>query len=141
MAAAERDRLALLAQEEERLRLLELAHERQRRIDALPQLLISSVGAALTFVQHAVAALKRLSGRADAVNWSQVEADSVVEAISSNGQEPVKVAQEICALSPARVDPASHAEVYGLIEQHAPQLQAEFMKSRGYGSGHGVEPQ
>lgn len=139
LAAAEKERQLQLARDAERQKQLEMAQERQRRIDVLPQLLRKVAGAAATFVQRALDALKAVSGRDREVDWLQVEAMTIGEAIGRNGQEPANVAKDICAFSPVRVDPASHAEVYEQVAVAAPTLQAAYARNRRHGQGHGVD--
>ena len=140
LAVAENARKLQLARDTERQRQLKMAQERQRRIDVLPQLLRTAVGAALTFAQRAVDALKAMAGRDREVDWIQVEAQTIGEAIGRNGQDPAVVAKDVCEVSPVRVDPASHALVYEQVAAVAPTLQAAYAQDRGHGQGHGVDP-
>jgi len=123
---AHQERQKQAAAEQAALRLHEIQSERQRRIDALPSLLRTAVGAAATFVQHALASLRQVGNDARQVKWGQVEGAAAAEAMRENGQEPENVAKAFCELSPARADPARHQEVYDWCAENGPKYVAQF---------------
>jgi len=104
----------------------EIENERQRRIDTLPSLLRTAAGAAATFVQHAVAALRRVENDARQVKWGQVEGAAAAEAMRENGQEAASVARAICELSPALADPARHQEIYDWCAKQWPAYALQY---------------
>jgi len=107
-----------------------LEQERQRRIDALPILLKNAAGAARTFIDKALAAL-RLVSDPKAVEWGKVEGNAIREAIAKNGQTIDSTARAICELSPLRVTEDSHRAVYQFCEEKGPMYAADFERSQG----------
>jgi hypothetical protein len=91
--------LATLKREERRQET-----ERQRRVDQLADLLKRASGAALTFAQHAVAAIKAKAGQWRLVEWATVETAAVREAVQVNQQSRVSAATAVLDHSPGRVD-------------------------------------
>lgn len=124
-------------QESERMATLEaerrkLEAERLKRIEALPGLERRSAGAALTFAQHANAALARAGGNADRVNWQAVEANAATEAIADHGQSPQDVQRAILRHSPARVAPGSHAQLEQWMRNNGPAMQRHYEVKHGH---------
>jgi hypothetical protein len=78
--------------------------ERQRRVDQLADLLKRATGAALTFAQHAVAAIKAKAGQWRMVEWATVETAAWREAVQVNQQSRVSAATAVLDHSPGRVD-------------------------------------
>jgi len=107
-----------------------LEQERQRRIDALPILLKNAAGAARTFIDKALAALRQVSD-SKTVEWGKVEGSAIREAIAENGQSVDSTARAICELSPLRVTKDSHRPVYQFCEENGPKYIADFERSRG----------
>ena len=127
---AERDKA-----EAERKQLAARAAQKQKRIEALPGLRAKTVGAARTFVNHALAAIERASGDPSKVEWPKVEGAAAREAISQNGQSPQSVTRAICELSPARVSKAAHAKVAEWVDSVAPKYQQQYKAKRGNSQG------
>jgi len=107
-----------------------LEQERQRRIDALPILLKNAAGAARTFIDKALVALRQVSD-SKTVEWGKVEGSAIREAIAENGQSVDSTARAICELSPLRVTKDSHRPVYQFCEENGPKYIADFERSRG----------
>ena len=78
--------------------------ERQRRVDQLAELIKRATGAALTFAQHAVRAIKAKAGQWRLVEWATVETAAWREAVQVNQQSRVSAATAVLDHSPGRVD-------------------------------------
>ena len=78
--------------------------EKQRRVDQLADLLKRATGAALTFAQHAIAAIKAKAGQWRLVEWAAVETAAWREAVQVNQQSRVSAATAVLDHSPGRVD-------------------------------------
>jgi len=134
----QRERLRLAAERAEAekaagveaLRRQEIAAERQRRIDALPGLLRNVVGAAATFVQHSLDALRLVEGDASRVEWTEIEGSAAILAMRENGQEPESVARALCELSPIRADPETYVKVHEWCQRVGPSLAQEYEQRR-----------
>ena len=100
------------------------------RVQALHKLAANAVGAAATLGERGVAALERAGGNPAAVDWRQVEAEALREAMAENGQEAPDVARALAQHSPLRADPASHAEIRAQIEREGPALSAAYERRR-----------
>jgi len=118
------------AELEARLHRRKIAAEKQRRIEALPQLVRKVSGAAATFVQHALDALRLVNDDASRVEWVKVEGSAGREAMRDNGQEPKEVISAICDLSPIRADQNTHAKVYEWCERVGPELTEQYKQRR-----------
>lgn len=97
------------------------------RINSLATL-TNRAGAALTFWQHATAAIE--AHGLDGVNWSDIEQKTIVESISEHGQAPSEVADVICLCSPGAVKQSRQDEVRALVGHLAPELQTQYAKAR-----------
>lgn len=117
---------------EEQLKAISV--EKQRRIEALPRLLNSAAGAARTFIEHALEALKKVRDPRQ-VKWGWIEGTAAAESMRENGQEPASVARAICEISPACADPARHSLVHDFCNQNGPKYIAAFERSRGNEQG------
>ena len=93
------------------------------------------MGAARTFVNHALAAIEQAGGDPTKVEWPKVEGAAAREAISQNGQSPQSVTRAICELSPARVNKAGHAKVAEWVDSVAPKYQQQYKAERGRSKG------
>lgn len=82
----------------------EIAAEKRRRVDALPQLLTRSAGAALTFVEKALDAIREQEGDWKRVNWEAVEQASIREAVQQNRQTLSDAVQAVLERSPGQAD-------------------------------------
>ena len=91
------------------------------------------MGAARTFVNHALVAIERAGGDPTKVEWPKVEGAAAREAISQNGQSPQSVTRAICELSPARVNKAGHAKVAEWVASVAPKYLQQHETQRGKG--------
>ena len=107
--------------------------ERQRRVNAITGLLKSTVGAAHTFVQQAIDYL-RDSPNTRRDGWRAVEAKTIEEAITQNGQEPDAVLRDLCELSPWLVTDGEQQELRSYLEKNGPAMQAVYERSRGRGN-------
>jgi len=115
----------LIEKQKKQEQLKAISVERQRRIEAIPRLLNSAVGAARTFIEHALEALKKVSDPGQ-IKWGIVEGSAAAESMSMHGQEPEHVARAICDLSPARVDPLRHAEVHEWCAKKGPEFAEQY---------------
>ena len=79
-----------------------LVDEAQRRADALPSLLKKASGAALTFVEHAIAAIKKFGGHL-AVDWKATGSAAVRESTREHGQSHESAFKAVFDLSPGHV--------------------------------------
>lgn len=103
-----------------------------QRVAELPSLK-NRAGAGFTFWLQATAAIQ--ANGIDGVNWPDVERKTIVESIVEHGQAPADVADVICLHSPGAVQQTRQDEVRALIEQLAPELQAQYAKARGERGG------
>lgn len=79
-----------------------LVIEAQRRVDQLGELVKRATGAALTFAQHAVAAIKDKAGQWRQVEWGKVEKEAVSEAVQVNQQSRVAAVTAVLDHSPGQ---------------------------------------
>ena len=79
----------------------------------------TAAGAALVFAKQGVAALDAAGGRANAVDWEKVEADTTTEAEVDLGFSTVETLAAVLEHSPkyAGVDPAEVAEVLAEVAE------------------------
>jgi len=91
--------LSALAAKLRRDRKIEV--ERNRRIEAIPNLAKNAAGAAATFAEAALAALKE-SGDWLKVDWDKVEKSAIQEAVTVNHQPMTKAVEAIFKYSPAQ---------------------------------------
>lgn len=89
-------------------------------------------GIAYTLWRYADAALR--SAGADKVDWAMVERKTIIESIAEHGHAPSDVADVICRHSPGAVCQARQHEVLALVQQLAPELQAQYAKGHGEGA-------
>lgn len=75
--------------------------ERKRRAEAIPNLAKNAAGAAATFAEAALAALKE-SGDWLRVDWDKVEKSAIQEAVTVNHQPMTKAVEAIFKYSPAQ---------------------------------------
>lgn len=105
--------------------------ERERRLDTLqPGLLRRTVGAAHTFVEHALEYIKTGAKRS-LQGWREVEQKTIVEAITQNGQEPQAVWRDLCEYSPGLVDADSQQKLRVYLEAEGARMLESFERSRG----------
>lgn len=88
----------------------EIEAEKRRRIDALPEVLKRSAGAALTFAEKALEAIKSQAGDWKRVDWEAVEQDSIREAVQLNHQSPRDAVKAVMERSPSHAE-KSQAEI------------------------------
>lgn len=110
-------------------RLAKIEAEATRRVDGIQQLLQRG-GAEHSFAVQAATALRQANGNASVVNWKAVEARTVSESMGRHGQSAENVTKALLSHSPGRANPASHAELEMAIKRNAPQLEAQYAKSR-----------
>lgn len=86
----------------------ELETEKQKRVDALPDLVRKRAGAVHTFALRALDAIKKASGNWRLVEWQQVESAAFNEAVREHGQPVKESLERIILASPgkAHVSPA-----------------------------------
>lgn len=119
--------LAHLAVEAKKLRQArQVDTERQRRIDALPGLVRRAAGAALTFAQRALAAIKEQAGNWRKVDWSRVDQDAYRESVQEHRQPPSKAMEAILVHSPSHADKTPE-QVRALVEKARAHDPAEQM--------------
>jgi hypothetical protein len=97
---------AIKAEREREAEKFRAAHERSRRIDDLERVERTTAGAAHTFAQHALQAIRKAEGNAFKVVWPEVEKAAIHELIVQHRQDPKKVLAAIVKHSPGMVDPA-----------------------------------
>jgi ribosomal protein L18E len=68
-----------------------LDQKRQRRIDDLARVERTTAGAALSFAQHALKAVRKAGGEASKVEWPEVEKAAIYESIMQHWQDPKSV--------------------------------------------------
>lgn len=76
--------------------------EATRRADQLAQLVRRATGAALTFCEKALAAIKDKAGSWRSVDWPTVERAAAREAVHENGQPRVEAVRAVLELSPGQ---------------------------------------
>ena len=112
--------------------------ERERRLDALqPGLLRSTVGAAHTFVEHALEYIKTGVKRS-LQGWREVEQKTMVEAITQNGQEPQAVWRDLCEYSPGLVDADSQQKLHAYMETEGPKMMNAYEQQQGIKTGNDI---
>lgn len=97
---------AIKAEREREAEKFRATHERSRRIDDLERVERTTAGAAHTFAQHALQAIRKAGGNAFKVVWPEVEKAAIHESITQHRQDPRKVLAAIVKHSPGMVDPA-----------------------------------
>ena len=134
---SEADQQLLVKQAVQIRRKREIAAEKRRRFDALPQLLRRSAGAALTFAEKALDAIREQEGDWKRVNWEAVEQASIREAVQQNHQSLSDAVKAVMEHSPGQADKAPE-EVRSILEQitqDEPESRPKAYKSkpdRGY---------
>lgn len=134
---SEADQRLLEKQAAQIRRKREIAAEKRRRVDALPQVLRRSAGAALTFAEKALDAIREQEGDWKRVNWEAVEQASIREAVQQNHQSLPDAVQAVMERSPGQADKAPE-EVRLILEkmiQDEPESSLKIYKSkqdRGY---------
>lgn len=118
----------LLQEQRAQERLSMLEKEKQSRIDAYPKLLRVVVGAAYTFVQQALEALK--SKNQDEIDWFDVELKTIAESMKKNGQSARDVATAVCEFSPVRCEFWTHKEVFDFCDEVENEFLEEFELAR-----------
>ena len=78
--------------------------EKKRRVDALPALLKRAAGAAYSFAENAVKAIKERAGDWKRVDWEAVEQASVREAVQKHSQPMRSAVEAVMKHSPAQAD-------------------------------------
>ena len=84
-------------------------------------------------MQHAIDYL-RDSPNTRRDGWRAVEAKTIEEAITQNGQEPDAVLRDLCELSPWLVTDGEQQELRSYLEKNGPAMQAVYERSRGRGN-------
>ena len=92
-----------------------LDQERQRRIDDLVRVERNTAGAAHAFATHALEAIRKASGNASKVEWTEVEKVAIYESITQHRQDPKKVLSAIVKHSPGMVDQARQDKARAFI--------------------------
>jgi vacuolar-type H+-ATPase subunit I/STV1 len=106
---------AIKAEREREAEKFRAAHERSRRIDDLERVERTTAGAAHTFAQHALQAIRKAGGNAFKVVWPEVEKAAIHESITQHRQDPRKVFAAIVKHSPGMVDPACQEKALQFI--------------------------
>ncbi|MDP1775346.1 MAG: hypothetical protein Q8K94_01890, partial [Moraxellaceae bacterium] len=78
--------------------------EAQRRVDALPLRRKLASGAAQTFIEHAIAALKAVQNLWQRVDWGKTAADAIRESTTEHHQSHESGWKAVFDLSPGHVD-------------------------------------
>lgn len=111
----------------------QLDQERQRRIDDLVRVEKTTAGAACTFAQHGLAAIRQAGGDAHRVNWSQVERAAVQESIREHQQSGKSALEAVFRYSPGMVDPERQGATREAIEKLAGEPVQAPAKSKDRG--------
>ncbi|PRW69745.1 hypothetical protein, partial [Pseudomonas fluorescens] len=98
LADGDKREIAKMAEKLRQERKLE--DEKQRRVDALPNLLRLTV-AVRTFAKKALEAIKEKAGNWRQVDWGKVEAESLRESVHDKSQHPRTAMDAILKHSPA----------------------------------------
>lgn len=101
--------------------------EKQRRVEALAELVRKAAGAALTFAQHAIAAIKAKAGQWRLVDWHQVEGAATHETVQVNGQSQVSAVKAVLDHSPGQVGTAPE-RAKAFVEQAMAMDKAKGIK-------------
>lgn len=109
-----------------------IAAEAKRRAEALATLTRKAAGAALLFARRGVAALEEVAGRWRAVDWGQVERETVREAVNDHGRGMVETVKALIEHSPghAGTTSAQAAEILAEVEHREAQQPARPRRSR-----------
>jgi hypothetical protein len=124
---------AIKAEREREAEKFRATHERSRRIDDLERVERTTAGAAHTFAQHALQAIRKAGGNAFKVVWSEVEKAAIHESITQHRQDPRKVLAAIVKHSPGMVDPAHQEKALEFISTWSSKeiLASKVNKERG----------
>ena len=87
-----------------------LDQERQRRVNDLARVERTKAGAACTFAQHALEAVRQAGGDASKVDWKAVEKAAIIESIGQHRQHPKDVLAAIMKHSPGMVEEPARQE-------------------------------
>lgn len=107
------------------------AQERQRRVDDLARVERTTAGAAHTFAQHALRAIKSAGGDASRVDWRAVEKAAVLESVTKHRQQPKDALAALVKHSPGLVEPARQEQARAFISELAGREIAAPKISRG----------
>lgn len=113
----------------EAVRVASIEVEVARRVDGI-QKLLQRGGAEHTFGVIAATALREAESNASRIDWTALEAKTVVQAIGRHGQSAESVTKALLEHSPARVDPASHDQLRRFIQKNTPQLETKYQQRR-----------
>lgn len=108
---------------------LEIKEEAVRRVADIQNLLRHG-GAVHTFAIKASEAIREAGYDTSMVNWREVEALTIRDAIEKRGQDAERVIDAITRHSPGRVNPASHQEIVDFVHQVAPRLEEKYNLER-----------
>jgi len=128
---AEKAQLAEVARSKaaEVVRVASIEAEAAKRVQGIQKLLLRG-GAEHTFGVQAAMALRKADDNASRVDWNAVETRVVIESMGRHGQSAENVTKALLTHSPARADPASHAQLRDTIVLNAPQLEAKYQQDR-----------
>lgn len=96
--------------------------ERQRRIDALPELLAKSAGTAHTLARRAISTISA-NGGADNVHWGRFDEAVAREAIQDRRQAPEAVLNALVTHSPGQADPSMAQRLKKFISELVEDLK------------------
>jgi hypothetical protein len=99
----------------ERERVAKLEAEKQRRVDDLPRILRYKAGAAVTFAQRALEAIKAKAGSWRQVDWEAVGKAAMQESVREHRQPPAEAYEAVLRHSPAHAD-KSPEQVKTMVE-------------------------
>ena len=95
---------AIKAEREREAEKYRTDHQRSRRIDDLVRVERTSGGPAHIFAQHALRAIGKAGGDMSKVEWKEVEAAAVHDAITQHRADPKKAVAAPIKHSPGMVD-------------------------------------
>lgn len=110
---------AIKAEREKAAEREKLDQERQRRVNDLARVERTKAGAACTFAQHALEAMRKSGGDSSKVDWKAVEKAAVMESITQHRQEPKDVLAAIVKYSPGMAEPARQEQARAFISSLA----------------------
>lgn len=102
----------------------QLDQERKRRINDLARVEKTTAGAACTFAQHGLAAIRQAGGDTHLVDWAKVERAAVQESIKEHQQSGKSALEALLKYSPGMVDP----ELQGASREAIEKLAGEPLK-------------
>lgn len=135
----EADKRLLAKQAAQIRRKRETEAEKRRRVDALPELVRRSAGAALTFAENSLSAIRDQEGDWKRVNWEAVEQAAIREAVQQNHQSLSDAVKAVMEHSPGQADKTPE-EIRTMLDQVAQEEATSSPKPHRPTRGRGYSP-